>query len=849
MALIIMACTTGCTDEYEYEDKEPTFLGASIYDYLKERGDFGYYLRLIDDLQYQEVLSMTGSKTVFPANDEAWGRFFRNNIYGVSSYEQLSAAQKRCLFNASMVNMAYLSNMLSNTPVSGENSANEGMAVRRPTSLSYLDSVAFVKNDVQLESPFWTGYRDKGLYLLDDETSNYMVHFTPQHTSINKIPESDLSLILGTPYSSGDIYINGIKVTQSDIICKNGYVHVMQDVVTPAMNMSQIIAGDAQTAMFNKLMNRFSAPFYDSGTSDAVLELYNGSDAEHAAVTDSVFVKRYFTEDMPYDPKDNDMTEYGLLYYSPSQNAYGGMTDMGAMFVPTDDAMEEYFNNGKGRYLKDAYGSWDNVPSSLVALFVKNHQKKSFMTSLPSMWPTMNDESSFAMNVDESDIVKTYIGGNGVVYVTNKVYPPVDYQCVYASVLTNSNTKVMNWALQDTNLKLYLYLRSMENMYNLLVPTDEALQNYRDPVSWAKGKSYRQIWAFKYDGTNSSNPITADIYSVNEDGSKGSFVRTEKDVDLIRNRLSDICDRHIVVGDKDGNGNMTGYIDDGSVQFVQTKGGSSIKIGGSGDNLTVTGGGDIEQAIPEARLVYENGAPARYDSDNGRTYFIDRVIQDATNSVYNSLDAHPEYSRFFELLQGNEEVFNSFAERDGQNTVYDKEIRAIFSLNTTSQSSGLGFVVSSFNNFQYTVFVPTNDAIEAAFAEDGDLHDWDEIEAQTDMTIKRKWALHLVRFLRYHIMDNSVFIDGSYKTGTYETAARNDDDKFQRLTVSSDGTDLSIVEENGDKTPAKVIKLPGLYNLQSRDFIVNDKDYKNATKIVASSPAVIHLIDRALIPK
>lgn len=158
-------------------------------------------------------------------------------------------------------------------------------------------------------------------------------------------------------------------------------------------------------------------------------------------------------------------------------------------------------------------------------------------------------------------------------------------------------------------------------------------------------------------------------------------------------------------------------------------------------------------------------------------------------------------------------------------------------------------MVSSFNNFQYTVFVPTNDAIEAAFAEDGDLHDWDEIEAQTDMTIKRKWALHLVRFLRYHIMDNSVFIDGSYKTGTYETAARNDDDKFQRLTVSSDGTDLSIVEENGDKTPAKVIKTPGLYNLQSRDFIVNDEDYKNATKIVASSPAVIHLIDRALIPK
>lgn len=846
-SLIIMTGATGCSDNYEYEKEEPTFLGVSIYDYLKEQGNFSYYLRLIDDLNYQSVLSMTGSKTVFPANDEAWERFFKNNSYGVNGYDQLSDAQKRCLFNSSMLNMAYLSNMLSNIPASGETPTSEGMAMHRPTSQSQMDSVPFVKDATLLNAPFFTKYQDDGLYLLDGTDRNQMVIFTPEHASTNNVSNEDLSVILGKPYNTGEIYINGTKVTKSDITCKNGYIHVLEDVLTPPQDMSRVIAANGQTNIFNKLMNRFCAPYFDSEINEEIHTLYNGKDTSYPAITDSVFYKSYFTEDNPYAPDKKDMTEYGLLYYDPARNSYGGMTEVGVMFVPTDKAMNDYLESGKGRYLKDVYGSWDNVPTALVALFVKNHQKKSFMSSLPSMWPTMNDESSFAMNVKESDIVKPVIASNGVVYITDEVYPPVDYQCVYASVMTNSRTKIMNWALQNTDMKFFLYLRSMENMYNLLVPTDEALQNYRDPISWAKGKNQRQIWAFRYDETKDT-PISVDIYDVNEDGTKGGFRRTETNMALIRNRLYDICDRHIVVGDKDSNGNMSGYIDEGTATFVQTKGGSTIKIEGKGDNMTVTGGGDIEQGVEPAHLVYREGSntPDRYDSENGRTYFIDRIIQDPVNSVYKNLESHPEYSRFFSLLNGNEQVFKAF--RDPQTQKDDPEIKELFTLNKTSTSSGLGFVVSSFNNFQYTVFVPTNDAIEAAFAEDENLKDWDEIVAETDMTLKRKYALHLVRFLRYHFMDNSIYIDGRSKSGNYETAARNNDGKFQKLTVASDGQTLHITDASG-KQPAKVIKSEGLYNLQARDFIVDGANYATATSIVASSPSVIHLIDRALMPQ
>ena len=157
-------------------------------------------------------------------------------------------------------------------------------------------------------------------------------------------------------------------------------------------------------------------------------------------------------------------------------------------------------------------------------------------------------------------------------------------------------------------------------------------------------------------------------------------------------------------------------------------------------------------------------------------------------------------------------------------------------------------MVSSFGNFQYTVLVPTNEAVEAAFAADPTLHTWDEIaEQMSNPTLQREWAVRLMRFLQYHFVDNSTYVDQQpFATLTYETAARTDGGRFQKISVSGDGKNLTFSDSKGNV--AHVVLTPGLYNLQSRDFIVNSSDYRTATQIVSSSQSVIHLIDHALSP-
>ena len=112
--LLLIGTFQSCKDDYYYDEREPDNLGSSIYDYLNESGNFKITVKLIDDLEYTEVMKLTGSKTLFAANDQAYEAFFNNNPWNVKKYEDLSLAQKKLLLNFSMLNNSYTIRLLSN---------------------------------------------------------------------------------------------------------------------------------------------------------------------------------------------------------------------------------------------------------------------------------------------------------------------------------------------------------------------------------------------------------------------------------------------------------------------------------------------------------------------------------------------------------------------------------------------------------------------------------------------------------------------------------------------------------------------------------------------------------------
>ena len=194
VAVTLSACLISFTscDKYDLDKTDPEGWGASIYSYLAEDGHYTNTIRLIEDLGQREVLAKTGSKTLFVADDEAFARFFSNNKWGVSRYEQLSTSQKKLLLYGAMINNSYQLNTLSS--VGGDNSIVEGACMRRSTASTIYDSVAVVKiQDLPNMRPedrknnsLWTKFADRSdIVLMKDMTSTPMVHFVEDFINNN----------------------------------------------------------------------------------------------------------------------------------------------------------------------------------------------------------------------------------------------------------------------------------------------------------------------------------------------------------------------------------------------------------------------------------------------------------------------------------------------------------------------------------------------------------------------------------------------------------------------------------------------------------------------------------------
>ena len=237
-----------CSDKYELDSdsQQPNNLN-SIYGYLEGQGYYSNYLRLINDLGEKDVLSQTGSNTLFAADDEAFARFFANNTWGVKSYEELTLAQKKLLLYSSMIDNPYSTSMLSTAdgPIKGE-------VFRRSSSVTIYDSVLVVPNDdpqgIMPQTERFDQLRAsttrKSTVLFDDQSqTNPMIHFNAQFLTSNKILSDDIDFMYGKWLGFGqrteeDVYVNNTKVVEANIFCKNGFVHRVNEVLLPLSNLT-----------------------------------------------------------------------------------------------------------------------------------------------------------------------------------------------------------------------------------------------------------------------------------------------------------------------------------------------------------------------------------------------------------------------------------------------------------------------------------------------------------------------------------------------------------------------------------------------------------------------------------
>ena len=461
-AMIAVGGLTAC-EGYDLAEEDPSWLGSSIYEYLQDNGNYTNMVRIIDDLGYRDVLAKTGSKTLFVGNDDAFGEFYKKNNWGVHSYDQLSLAQKKIILFGSMINnscqVAYLSSSEGPT---------EGDCMRRKTSSSAYDSVPVLTPSEMPDNPYWARYRKEGkpIVCMSDITTKPMIHFVEAFLENKLITNPDCNFLFNyeTERQPGDANVNGVLMTEQNIKCSNGFIHGMQHVLTPLPNMADLITYNPHTQGYAKLLNRFCAPYYagDEATRE-YNRLYNAN-------IDSLFEKRYFSErsqgGQPLDLTPDEGPVNGLLKFDPAWNQFYSATtnstsanvalqeNMGVMLVPSDEALNRYWNEGAGKVLKDYYGSWENVPDKVISKMINVNMLNSFTNSVPSKFSTVLNDANDELGLETQYVDSVLFACNGAVYLTNKVFNPVAYISVTFPALVNETMNILYWGVEQNGFEL-----------------------------------------------------------------------------------------------------------------------------------------------------------------------------------------------------------------------------------------------------------------------------------------------------------------------------------------------------------------------------------------------------------
>ena len=851
LAKAILACcgllmgmwtTQSCENDFVLTG-QPEWLGNSIYEQLQDDGHFTTLLKLIDDLDQKEVLSHTGSKTLFAANDEAFAQWFSHNNWGVRDYSKLTTAQKKMLLNNSMINNAYLIELLSN--VSG-NPPMEGMCMRRETASSIYDSVYIMKPTDMPNTAAWAKFKESGksIPIFKDATSAPMIHFLPAFMSYYNMTNEDLSILTNhQATSTAESWVNGVRVGEKDITCKNGYIQKVDGVIESSPNMAEIIRQHPNMSMWSSLIDRFSAPYYNDAGTKEYNRLYNNQD--------SVYTMRYYSKRSAggnpnaVDPSGEAVT--AQLSFDPGWNQYMYANtmdydlhyDAGAMIVPTNEALTYWWNN-EGRDLQTEYGSWDSIPDATLAKLLNVNMLPTFTNALPSKFDNVLNDAKEALGIKVEHVDSCFMGCNGVVYLVNRVFSPAEYASVAYPALAHASTmNVIYWAIDQLNFLPYLL--SMDSRYSLLLPTNDAMLWYLDPAFYGKvenstGLEAPSLLEFYYDPTKrEAERVQARRYTctVDENGVITVGPRTQAVVsnDVIKDRLSRLMDQLIIVGD----------VEDGH-EYYKSKGGTLLRVTKTSDGrLAFSGGWDIEHNNVQLPVNKDE----IYTKTNGKSYQLnDRMPLSAQNSFYMTLKNHEEYSKFLDLI-----------DHDGSELMITK-LNA-YNAGLTDQGSK-NFKL--FDNYNYTVYVPTNQAIQELI-DQGVLPTWDDYEAQTEQiwgseeladSAQKVIKNIIVDFIRYHVQDHSVAINMAPENGTYnnvyESMLRNPETgRFYPLKSNASSNSLTITDEVGNTR--HVIKTEGLYNQICRDYWFRGAVGSNTAVIFMASDAVVHQIDGCLMYK
>lgn len=879
--------------------------GSTLYDNLQALGNYTTYLRLIDSFagiqrafkneltDYErKYMGSFDTLTVFAPNDEAFDRFFAHNAWtdeqgnAISSYEQLSDSQKLSLIYMSYIPGFVTANSLhASKSVRGylrlysydrqfnlvpyKHTGGTDINTFPPDSYSYIDYAKELNQHIV--DGVWIGYGTIGDYTGALAYRGGTMIWNDDYWQYNGLSHDDLVFIgAADTESSEHITIGNAHITQPNQRCQNGYLHLVDEVVVPQPNLMCALAQarlGGKCSLASSLVQRFNYLKYDPDYAYYKEQIFN--DGDSAMTVRNSLLDRVST----------------TTIQTP------------AIILPTDEALKAFLlasDNPLGQFginQDNYYTMLMSLPREVLQSFVKEWFRTSFTDVLPSRYSNMRSAKGHQLLAGVATPEAYKLAVQQVIHAVDGIIVVVD-AVPNAEDLRNELTfvklagQVAGAALTandryeyNTNAAPFStdYQREMHNKsFTMFVPADAGLKQYGlvDPISMASNnRTSWRYWsltpqsisyngdgqiavaakAYRYDynkvrNTETDRPLGATFSSsANDNCVKGNYGTTKRQL------LTDMLDQHIVLQNLDSMLNTSRH------WYLSRSGMPIYMKEHTNTNIVVNGGMQIDLNERDAADKHDCTLQFVGQNSTGTSVFIDRPMQPTSQNVFQRLQSNDAFSTFFEYAEALNNAYTLkkmlFGDEASEALSWKYTIFADRSGGYTRYGNANTMLVNFFHNFNYTIFVPTNEGMRKAF--EAGLPTIEGIEKFVEESLdgngqlpddKREQAqamyFTLLNFLKYHFCDKSYFLEPDLESGDTEqtTTACIDASNQQALTADiNSGNGMLMVRDASNRY--KAVK-PDLANIIARDAEFNDHPTR-ARYIRSASNVVLHGIDNA----
>lgn len=581
----------GCRGDIDAYDEAPDWLRGNAYQYMKSEGNFTLFLEAIDLTGYESMVNGKGLCTVFAPDDDAFRAWMSAN--GYASLSEVNPAELKNLVGYHLVQQAFSRSQLLNFQMSQEAAAGSSTA---EAGLSYKYKTYAKADPVEMFNPALQQnvkvyQREKYLPVIStkmfetQKCTNFEQTYKYFFPDVNWQGDND------------KLYVANASIKEVGIPTDNGYIYVIDKVVTPRQTIYEALqtAEQGKFSTFLSFFDRFQNFVYDKTLS----EKYAAPGEKYylfyhnAAPKTEVDLPEIASEWSYHGEEDNKRPSY-IRYLSDCYNCF-------AFDNKTfQDFFEEFFTG---------YENMNDLPDIALYYLLKSHADDHQKIMLPDKIEQKGIAGMFGeewkINIDDNITYREFCA-NGLLYGVNEILRPAVFDVITKPLFQFPNYSVMTYMFNITNEFVTVVDREKDH-YTLFILSDETLNE-----KYGMRVNYKDLNVFGDEKIGYKNDDGKTV----EDGSGNPFAVEFLQTHIIYGAIKDFSQRafygtkspfHYIYVDKD---------------TVYGENGAAVEVIGEG-----------------------------WETENGMVYEIDSRLELSKESTIQAITERPQYTDFFKALQ------------------------------------------------------------------------------------------------------------------------------------------------------------------------------------------------------